>query len=58
MRVVVVLRMFVLAFVPHRWHIAVREAGWTPLQGGPFPDEETENMNNKCHDLKNRLTTE
>ena len=32
-RVVLVLRLVVLAFVPHRWHIIVREAACTPLQG-------------------------
>ena len=32
-RVVVVLRVVVLAFVPHRWYITVRVAGCTPFQG-------------------------
>ena len=32
-RVVVVLRVVVLAFVAYRWHITVRVAGYTVLQG-------------------------
>ena len=47
-RLVVVLRVVVLAFVPHPWHITVRVAGYFPLQGkAPFFDEKTSTKT--CH---------